>query len=342
MLTLLCPGLLGPIPAIPDSLPPVPTLDRLLARADRIATGHDDAGRALLESFGIAADPEGDPPTAPLSLLGEACDEPRDGYWMHADPVHLRPDRDRLLLYSGAAIAPTRKEADDLIALFNAHFGSDGLRLTAPWPDRWYLRSDQELDLKSEPLHRVTGGPISADSPRGEDARRWSGLMSEIQMLFFASEVNRSREQEGRPAISGIWTWGGGRLSEPSGDAPDVVIGDDPLTLGLARWAGVAHRTLGRWSEQGPSAKGRCVVLWDRLRAALSGHDLTAWSSALVDLNARLAESELALGRQEVAVILIDPCRGNAYRVSRPALRRFWRRRRFADALSQSIADRSR
>lgn len=338
MLTLICPGLLGPVPAMPESFPPIPTLDRLLARADRVDNPRRDAVSALLTSFAMAADPDGDPPTAPLSLLGESCGERPEGYWLHADPVHLRPDRDRLLLYSGAAFGPTRDEADDLVALFNGHFAGDGLRLNAPRPDRWYLRSDRALDLKSEPLHRLTGGPVSAEAPRGRDARRWMGVMSEVQMLFFASDVNRSRERDGRPAVSGIWAWGGGRLPAPSGIAPERVIGDDPLTLGLARWAGVAHQTLDTWSEPGAPVTGRGLVLWDRLQAALARRDRAAWSTALVELDTRLADVERALKRGGADAILIDPCLGEVYRVSRPALRRFWRRGRLADALARARA----
>ena len=326
MLNLICPGLLGPIPAAPETLPKVPAIDGLLARADRIPTGDPDAATALLRCFGVATDPERDVPTAPISLLGEASDEWPVGFWMHADPVHLRPDRDRLLLFSGTGVAPDRAEADALVALFNSHFAADGLRLTAPHPHRWYLGSDRELDLRTEPLERVLGGPVPLDLPSGADARRWRGLMNEVQMLFYGSEVNRLREQARRPAISGIWTWGGGMLPERSGEPPDAVVGDDPLSAGLARWCGVAHRALEGWSPQEPLPGCRHLMLWDRLGAALLERDLDGWSTALVALDTTIAVLEAQIKGGGLDEVLLDPCDGSAYRLTRTTARRFWRR----------------
>jgi hypothetical protein len=336
MLTLICPGLLGPVPVTAESLPRVRTLDRLLARADRIQTDARDASTRLLDEFGIGTDPESDAPTAPLALMGELSDVRPEGYWLHADPVHLRADRERLLLFAGAGVAPDPEEADALVRLFNGHFGADGLTLMAPRPERWYLRSDPALDLCTEPLHRVIGGPVPVDSPSGADARRWAGLANEVQMLFHDSEVNRRREQQRRPQISGLWIWGGGTLPERSGDPPDAVIGDDPLTLGLARWSGVTHRTLDQWSPATPLSGRRHLVFWDRLRTALLERDLGAWSSALIALDERLAEIESEMRRGRLGEILIDPCHGSAYRVARMALLRFWRRDGLAKRLDQS------
>jgi hypothetical protein len=328
MLTLLCPGLLGPIPATSDELPSVAAIDRLLARAETIRTGDHDAATALLMHFGVSTDPERDAPTASICLLAEAPDVRCDGYWMHADPVHLRPDRDRLLLFAGAVagVAPDRAEADALVALFNSHFAAEGLRLTAPHPHRWYLGSDRTLDLRTEPLKRVIGGPVPLDVPSGGDARHWRGLMNEVQMLFYGSEVNRLREQARRPAISGIWTWGGGVLPDRPGTPPDAVVGDAPLTAGLARWCGVAHRSLEGWSPQGSLPGDRHLVLWDRLGAALLERDLAAWSTALLALDGTIAELEARIKRGDIDEVLLDPCEGIAYRLTRSLARRFWRR----------------
>jgi hypothetical protein len=335
MLTLICPGLLGPIPAAPETLPRTPAIDRLLARADRIPTDGDAAAMALLTHFGVATNRERDAPTASISLLGERSDERLDGYWMHADPVHLRPDRDRLLLFAGAGVAPDRAEADALIALFNSHFAADGLMLTAPHPNRWYLRSDRDLALRTEPLERVLGGPVPLDVPSGADARRWRGLMNEVQMLFYGSAVNRLREQARRPAISGIWTWGGGRLSDRSGAPPDAVVGDDPLTAGLARWCGVVHRSLADWSPQESLPGRRHLVLWDRLGEALLERDLAAWSTALLALDTTIAMLEAQIKGGGLDEILLDPCEGIAYRLTRSSARRFWRRGGLVGSLIQ-------
>ena len=49
----------------------------------------------LMEKFQV--EHQRDWPGAPYCLLGEGV-SPGDACWVHADPVWLRPDRDRLLL----------------------------------------------------------------------------------------------------------------------------------------------------------------------------------------------------------------------------------------------------
>ncbi len=69
---LICPGLLGPLPALPQSFPAMPVCDRLLARGRRIATVETDPLALLCASCGLASgELDRDLPTASLCLLGE-------------------------------------------------------------------------------------------------------------------------------------------------------------------------------------------------------------------------------------------------------------------------------
>ncbi|WP_295400810.1 phosphoglycerate mutase, partial [uncultured Thiocystis sp.] len=286
LLHLICPGLRGPIPTVPQPLPKTPTLDRLLSRADKQAAVSTDPPAALLAEFGVFGESDRDLPTAPLCLLGEDPTADLDAWWIHADPVHLRADRDRLLLFAGAEIAPDRAEADALTALFNEHFGGDGLRLLAPTPGRWYLRAERSPDLCTQPLHRVLGGAIDRDLHGGADAARWTGMLNEAQMLFFDSAVNRERERRRRPVISGLWTWGGGRLPTLAGALPALIVGDHPLTLGLARHAGLQHLRLEQWRADASVSADSVLVYWDALWTALQAQDLSAWTKSLTELEA--------------------------------------------------------
>jgi hypothetical protein len=107
---LICPGLLGPIEYGAGALPPTPALDRLLSRARGEQTEAWDPLETLAVAFGLAPRPEADLPSAPLCLLALGQTPGPGTCWFHADPVHLRPDRDRLLLFAGPAlqIAPLR------------------------------------------------------------------------------------------------------------------------------------------------------------------------------------------------------------------------------------------
>lgn len=332
-LTLICPGLLGPVPTAAVRLPRVPTLDRLAARADWVESSAPSAAATLLRACGLRLDPDAEIPTAALSLLGEGHDEDPRGYWLHADPVHLRPDRERLLVFAGASLAPQRAEAEALVALFNAHFADEGLRLIAPHPERWYLHSERPLDLRAEPLASCIGRPIPLEMARGDDARRWSALMVETQMLFHGAEVNRRREQTGRPSISGIWTWGGGPRPEPPGTPPDVLAGAGPLVAGLARWCGIARFAPDPWSLAPTAMSGRCVLFWDALERALEARDIEAWTRALVTLDARLAELIAGPWRGRDAELHLDPCAGGLFQARRTSWRRFWRRGGLAERL---------
>lgn len=248
---------------------------------------------------------------------------------MHADPMHLRADRDRLLLFAGTGVEPDRREADALVALFNHHFETEGLHLLAPSSGRWYLRAEWVPDLLNRPLSQVIGGSVANALPQGPGASRWMRLHNEVQMLFFASEVNRERERRGRPLISGIWTWGGGTLpTEPSGPGHDSVVADHPLAIGLARHAGLGHRSLKQWCDEGRPAPGeRLLIYWDPLWRALQERNLMEWGRALLELESSLAEIEIRLRQGSLSGASLEPCQGMRFNLSRARWRGLLRRR---------------
>lgn len=327
---LLCPGLLGPSAAAPGGLPKTPALDRLLARADCRETAPGDPLKSLADAFGLTPrDPGRDLPTAALSLLAEAPDLAPCGCWLHADPIHLRPDRDRLLLFAGPSLALQEWEASALVSAFNAHFAQDGLELRAVCPGRWYLRVREAPQLRTWPLHRVHGHAVAGFLPTGADARVWMRWQNEAQMLFFQHRVNRAREAAGQPTVSGVWTWGGGELPRVPG-GPSLTVADHPLGIGLGRASGV--RVLGLDALTGiawgwpPAASDSTVAFWDRLWwPALEG-DWDAWGRALAQLEP-LAQRLLGdLGRGRIRAIVVDDGAGRHFAVGRAASMRFWRR----------------
>lgn len=307
-------------------------VDRLPRPDQPTGGGNVNPCRTLLHLFGFAPDPERDCPSAPYCRLADQPPNPalddrppnqaQDGlqrnqtpdghpanqapanpvpgsgpgpYVLHADPVHLRPDRDRLVLFAGPDFVPDRVEADALVALFNQHLGTEGLRLEAPTPARWYLLSERPHDLVTQPLAAVLGRPIAGQLPRGPEARHWARLLNEIQMLFHHSEVNQRREAAGLPTISGLWLWGGGQLLPPSSLAsgPSSLVGGtispaadsssqtssapnqvgssypragyaqvystDPLALGLARASGIPTAPLPKVPSKVFAAPGSSI-----------------------------------------------------------------------------------
>jgi hypothetical protein len=316
-LDLIVPGLLGPVPPAPDP-PRTPTLDLLL---DRAAVAPNAAGAdlpsVLLAGFGAGA-------SAPYGLAADDPDWDRQGWWLHADPVHLRPDRDLLRLFDARHLGISRAEADALVAELNALFAEDGLEVHAPVADRWYLRCAEPEALDTTPLARVAGQHIDPFLPTGADASSWASLMSEAQMLLFQSSVNRAREAEGRPAVNGLWCWGGGRWQVPSAP-PDVAVGPTPLLRGLAAAAAVPLRAQPGDAGTG-LPEGRVLVVWDALDEALADRDPDAWAGAAVRLEHWLRPLPAALRGGALGELRLWACDGSCRLVRGIDLR--WYRRR--------------
>ncbi|MEA3277575.1 MAG: phosphoglycerate mutase [Pseudomonadota bacterium] len=327
---LLIPGLFGPIAIPSDDLTGFPPLERLLGRADRLSVSGADPVAALFERFAIATDPDKDPPSAPFSRLGDGADTDLTAFWMHADPVHLRPDRDRLMLFDSRNLGITHEEADALVELFNGHFGADGLWLEAPDPGRWYLQVEEPPRIRTHSLSAAVGRSIDRLLPKGPEAARWIAWLNEVQMLFHDSEVNRRREQAGRPMINGIWPWGGGQLPESvPGAQLDAVYAEHPLAIGLARAAKVPVRPLTEDAQELVGSRSQATVLlfWDRLWPAVLDADFSTWVQELERLQTLLARLERELRRGRLEALDILPCNGTGFHATRRSLRRFWRRR---------------
>jgi len=299
----------------------------LLARADRLPGPDDELERVLCDAFGFTPAADADVPVAALTRLADTG-HGDDAFWLRADPLHLRADRDRLLAFGGAALGLSQEEAAALVGELNAHFREDGWTLEAPDPARWYLRLNEDPGIRTAAVAQVLGRDVDQFLPTGPEARRWHGLMNEVQMLLHSSEVNAAREAAGRPAVNSVWFWGGGRMPHVEHAPWDGVWSDEPLAKGLAMRGGVACGDLPAGAEAwlAASAPGSHLLVVSRLRdAALSG-DLSAWSVE-VEALARdwLEPLRRALGQGSLTTLEIASCDGRLFRIGRRSLWRIWR-----------------
>lgn len=323
---LICPGLLGPVGLDTATLPPTPALDRLLSRARAEQAKPRDPLETLAGGFGLRAEPGADLPSAPLCLLGLGQTPEPETCWFHADPVHLRPDRDRLLLFAGPSLEVAPAEAKALVAAFNAQFAADGLHLVAATPSQWFLRVPQVPRLHTQPLHRVVGRPLDAFLPDGADERAWARWQSETQMLFHAHPVNQERERRGRLALSGLWTWGGGTLPVLK-SGPDLTVADHPLALGLAGASGGRSLPLGGWVPSQGLAAESMLVFWGRLWWPMLEGDALAWARALGGLETLVADLSRTLRSGGIQALTLDDGEERRFTLTRAGLLRLWRRR---------------
>jgi hypothetical protein len=321
-LHLVIPGLLGPWPdpgLVPAGLR-LPALGTLLARADPRPEPDTDPQAALFRLFGQAPGP-----VAGVTRLGAGLPA-ADGCWLHADPVHLRPDMDRLLVFDQRVLAIGAEEAAELVSALNDHFGDRGWHLEAADAGHWYLHLAEVPAIETSPLHAVTGRGLFPHLPRGADARAWHGLLNEAQMALFQVPANQRRRNAGRPEINGLWVWGGGRLPAPAPAPWAAVLGRGELLAGLCvLGATPAPREP---TELPAELPGDTLLYRDDPFAPVLDADPAGWATALERLSPLLEAALAGLARGRWSRLLLYPCNGHSLELSRRGLRRFWRRPR--------------
>lgn len=322
---LLVPGLRGPLP--PETRDSelwrrqLPAFARIFARARREALSAGNLIEHLRELFQL---PAGEFPAGALGWLGEGGDPGQAG-WLRADPVHLRPDRDQLVLFDAAALDLEASEAAALVAACNSLLREDGMELHAPVPDRWYLRADQPMRLRTVPVAAVAGRYLQGHLPQGEDAPRWLSLMTELQMLLHQASENSLREDAGKLTVNGVWFWGGGRLPTVVGGDWQTVVADEPIVRGLARASGATPLPVPTHADQLPGVD-HCLTVLTPLAEALRAGDLEGWRQALEMLESRFLMPLLQrLQARQLAALTLET-EGLRLTMSRRDLSRFWRR----------------
>lgn len=328
-LSLLIPGLLGPLPELAEAAmaPPVcKPLALWLARGRLERTGQGDYLEQLAALFGLA----GDVSPAGLSARADAVDA-QNGQLLRADPVHFRAELDHALLIGSRQLAIQAFEAEALIEQFNSHFSDDGLRLTSSHQERWYLHAEQPLRVDSVPLHRAMGRNVQHFLPRGEDALRWRKILNEAQMLFFTHEVNRQREARGQLTLNSLWLWGEGTWDgEVPGRAAapfDWIMADEVLARGMADLTGCEQYGLRADLEELLGGRSHGLLVIDDAFLATAAGDLPAWQDALQRICEHwitpLHELLKSKALQQIHLYSGD---GRCYHIRGADLLKFWRR----------------
>ncbi|MDN5870090.1 MAG: hypothetical protein L0H73_05145 [Nitrococcus sp.] len=327
-LHIIAPTLLGPLPR--GALPGHAGVARLTALETLLARGHlsrhasyNEPNAVMAELLGLETLPVG-----PVALLG-AGGEPGESYWFRAAPIHLRPDRDRLLLLAGAQIRPRADEAKSLLSEFNAFFHEDGLELVMHG-GAWFLRTPNAPAITTQPLERVAGGNMAEYLPTGPQARAWIAFLNEAQMLLHASAVNQRREARGELPINGLWIWGGGYLPHRVGRSSiDAVYADTAEARGVAIMLGIEPQPAAGRLSRISAVGGATLALWPQAQEALVQRDIDQWWQALASFDESwAAEAQLALRTGSWRAVHLYPGTGRRWCISAAALRRFWRRPR--------------
>jgi len=274
--------------------PRLPALELLLARARARETDAQSYAAWLGEAFGVEPLPAG-------ALTAGA-----EGFWLRADPVHLRLIGDRMVLVPVTGLR--QAEADQLVATLNRHF-SGRHEFRAPYPDAWVMRAEPAA-LETQSPQALAGMDINPHLPGAP----WVAVLNEIQMALHEHPLNEGREL----AVNSVWFWGAGALPANASAAWRSVSAAEPLALGLARSAGIAQRSHPRTAESwlvNLPEDGRHLVVLEGAAAALE----ETWFAPLLE----------ALRRGRIGMLTLHvPDAGASFEAARADLRRFWRRPR--------------
>jgi hypothetical protein len=293
----------------------LPKLDRLLARGRRERLEHSSVEALLCQELGIAR--QHDWPIAPVTLA-QAGGQPGTDYWLRADPVHVRIERDRVIL--NEIPEPGADEARLLCEALSAHFGEE-FSPQVLRPGAWMVRLASPPVLATTPLSRAAGQHIDPLLPAGSDTMHWRRLLNEAQMLLFHHPLNQAREARGEPAINSVWLWGGGCLPVAKGEENRVVFADHADWRALAEFAGAETRMLpGQWS---PAVPDDALLVLEQPHRYLRQGDFKGWLKAVQGFETNWLQPLLASGR---SFRIDDPLQGSRL-VWRSVYRwKFWRR----------------
>lgn len=326
----------------------LPALQKILARGASTGSARTSDPRLSLEDalcglFGAGA-------VAPVSAAFDGLDE---GHWLRADPVHVRLQREQVVLLP---VAVSVEESVQFCASLNEHFAGQGMAFFAPHPARWYVRLNESPDITTVPLSQAAGRNIHGNLPTGAESRRWHQLFNEIQMLLFAHPLNEAREARGEAPVNSVWFWGNAQSEALPPGAYASASSDEVLVEMLATSAGIpfaqwqpawrdslmnplaiplsnqlgfaglgcfwpnSHKTVAKrpvisLSGGGLLAEGPQLLVWTGLRAALQQGDLAAWRSALQQFETGYAQPLWqALRKGQIAQLQVDISGGDSQR----------------------------
>ena len=279
------------------ALPPV--LARALARAEHVLA---ESGREqLARHFPALPAEQAQWPVAALTRQLDAGDA-AGALWLRADPAHVAADMQGVrMLAHGPALALDAAQAQGFLAAIAEVFAGHGMLLSAPVPERWYLRLPQGLTLPGfADIDNVLGDDLFDHLPAGEPGRLWRSLLSDTQVLLHQHELNRQRAAQGQAAVNSLWFWGAGQLPARLDSVFGQVRSPDPLLQAIA-------------AQAGPADAGAQLV------------DLRHLRSAQVLIEQALLPLLAALGRGELRQLELDFADGHCYRLSRGQRWRIWR-----------------
>jgi hypothetical protein len=283
----------------------------------------------LARAFAVPGDP---PPCAAYSWRAaggqHGANTAGDDIWF-CEPVHLSLQPERTVLAPIDTPPLNAQEADELFeeAADSARNQGTTLRQAA---GRWYLFPAEAWDLRTTPLPAALGASVEARLPQGKHASQWRRLLTEVQMRWHASRINREREARRQQAANGLWLHGGGAWRRLDASRFGRVDTQDPVVLG--------------WQQAGrPASAGRAppdsLTVWPHLFEPYWRRDWRAWAAGWAQLDAAVESLLQAVGSGGNGPLELVACGRRAaasFILDRSSAWLPWRRRALRDCLLEA------
>jgi hypothetical protein len=262
------------------------------------------------------------------AILAQAADM-QDGstFWLCAQPVHLRIERDDLLLLPPSKLRLSAEESRTLLAFLQPYCANHGLQLGHVDTGLWCIGASRAQSLCTTEIELAQGHSLNDLLPTGDDGPFWQRLVTELQMVLHEHPVNMAREQRDEPLVNSVWLWGGGTACGIHRHFDRMKV-TDPLLRASARLSG---------AQLAQSACNFDDLI--SVDAAPGQHSMVEFDfssdSEPAGTLSRLESDWMALAWQALGegrldeltvVVVADPGRLLICRCDRKARRRFWKR----------------
>lgn len=337
-LHLIVPGLCGPL-AETQSVENSPVLKQWIRTLSKASCSISPANvnDVLVSVFNLKI--KTDFPSAALTLLANSMYD-ASSFYMHADPVHLQADMDHAVLTSSEDLNISNSETKVLCETLNQHFKQDGLRFIALSNEQWFVLTEKAIQMNTTPLVEAVGRNVNFILPEGKHATRWKQLLTEVQMLMFAHEVNVTRENNGYPSINSLWFHGSGELPAMINDEHDTgqcrseissVCSNQGTLKGLAKLINCEYMAVPDSANEyarhllAYENNSVNVLHFSELEHLVNYSDVNLWLVKLTELLEYWIYPLLKVANKNNIKVILYPCNSKQYHFSKYDFLKFWR-----------------
>lgn len=281
-LILLCAGAAAEAPTASGEPGAVPPHDAFSLQAAQLAPAL--SGGALARAFlrGRCSEDRSDPNPLPRELPDEAWLRGFFGVaasdsiaaWAatalgaappcwRATPVHVEVGRHQIVLADPLALGLTAEDADALADAARPVLEAAGFSLITPRPGCWFLSGNADWSLDTHAWNMAVGRSVDGYLPRGDKARTWRRLFTELQMAWHEHPANEARAARGLPPVNALWLDGCAR-TPPATRAATVLTRDEALA-GVAAAAGCTVHPTDVCADDAPELAASAAASGDLL-----------------------------------------------------------------------------